>query len=428
MQPLAIRISVWSNILFWSLSLPGVGGLPQIHLIITMMAALSVRGRFMRLPRSLLITLGLVSCYGAAVFLTGPCQSDLIRVLSSIALLNIVCVAIWRLISTINIRRRLLSKDEAAMILIIVTGCVVLEYLFKIFTGPPNDQLRVGGLYAEPSHLAISMCPLIFYLWHSVDRQHKVIVFCTSFLLLLASFSTTLLLLLILLFSAEKFKTIFANKRKIEAIFGLTAIIAVAAFFLASPLGEATLLRINDTADLSEDSNLSSLVYANGWQTLAAQLEASSGAGIGFNAMGCEPRVRTEVGAWLELIGLEDQNFNDGSFIFSKIGSELGFAGLLAWFSFVIFSLRQPLTPAFDSAADNRLFIFSILVSVALGGLIRSPGYFGGSTLMAAFALGLAFRLKPGRKLNPADRVIEGGGVQPTRRTLSTRARLDSQS
>jgi hypothetical protein len=397
MQPLAIRIALWSNILFWSFSLPGVGGLPQIHLVITLMAALMVKGRFVQLPQPLLIALGLVSSYGVAVFLTGPCQSDLFRVLSSIALLNIACMAVWRLISTIDIRRHLLPRNEVAMILIIVTGCVVLDYLFQTFTGAANDRLRVGGLYAEPSHLAISVSPLIFYLWHSVQRQHKIIAACTSFFLLLASFSTTLLLLLICLFSVAKFRMFFASKHKIEALVGLAVIVAAGAFFLASPLAEETLLRVNDIADLREDSNLSSLVYANGWQTLAVQLEASNGAGIGFNAMGCEPRVNTEIGTWLELIGLEEQNAKDGSFILSKIGSELGLAGLSAWLIFIIFSLRLPLTPASDITSDNRLLIFSLLVSVALGGLIRGAGYFGGSILMAGFALGLAFRLKQGR-------------------------------
>lgn len=397
MQPLAIRIAIWSNILLWSFSFPGVGSLPQTHLVITLLAALAVRGRLVWLPRQMLVLLGLVNCYGVAAFLAGPCQSDLVRVLASIALLNVVCMIVWRLISTIDITRPLLSRDEAAMILLSIAGCVAIDYLFQKFTGPPNDRLRVGGFYAEPSHLAISASPLIFYLWHSVGRQYKVIAACISFFLLLVSFSTTLLLLLICLFSAEKFRTIFANKHKIEAIVGLTAIVALGAFFLASPLAEETLLRVNDITDLREDSNLSSLVYANGWQTLAVQLEATNGAGIGFNAMGCEPRVSTEIGGWLELIGLEDQNAKDGSFIFSKIGSELGFAGLLGWLGLIVFSLRQSLPPASDVTSDNRIFIFSILASVALGGLIRSPGYFGGSMLMAAFAFGLAFRLKQDR-------------------------------
>jgi hypothetical protein len=261
-------------------------------------------------------------------------------------------------------------------------------------------MLRVGGLYLEPSHLALSAVPLIFLLWMRGTLAQRALAIAAAVLLMVVSYSTTFLALLVLLPLIAYLGAVFQRRINPLALVGL---LVVATAPLALPLlagSEDTLLRLNDLIDLREDANISSLVYANGWQLLDSYFSSTSGLGLGLNAMGCSPRAYTDITEWLGLFDLADQNFNDGSFILSKLGSEFGMIGLLLFAAIAVYSMRYLWRSGRPTTSSATCIAAAWLAIIGLGGLIRSGGgYFAGPVLLAVFAaVVLNLRSAPARQ------------------------------
>lgn len=393
-QPAGVRLFIAANVLFWSLPV-------QVNLPLTLLAALWVPASSRSLPRSAwLLCAGLLG-YGLLAFALGPCGDSGIKVIASVAIMALLFVALGRLATAVLPDRPLVTADEAVAMLALIASTAVIEYVYKLMTSVPIGMLRVGGLYLEPSHLALSAVPLIFWLWMRGSPAQRIFAVLVAGVLVAVAYSTTLLALLVIFPLIAHLGAVIQRRINPAALIGL---LIVAAAPLALPLlagSEDTLARLNDLTDLRQDANISSLVYANGWQLLDSYFESSRGLGLGLNAMGCNPRAYTDITEWLELIDLGDQNFNDGSFIVSKLGSELGAVGLLLFAVVAVWSVRlmwragRPGTPsiAFIGAAW--------LAVVGLGGLIRSGGgYFAGPIVLAVFAA-LVLRLHRRRAAGP---------------------------
>ena len=78
--------------------------------------------------------------------------------------------------------------------------------------------------------------------------------------------------------------------------------------------------RLKGVLELNDSSNLSSLIYMQGWVDAFSNLTRTYGLGLGFNMMGCPPLNSN----WIRDIILNSYgenyfNLTDGSFIFSKI-------------------------------------------------------------------------------------------------------------
>jgi hypothetical protein len=143
--------------------------------------------------------------------------------------------------------------------------------------------------------------------------------------------------------------------------------------------------------DWATSTNLSALVYVQGWQMLGEALRKSLGWGIGFQQLGI---VYTNVPATIRINVLlgRDANLQDGGFILSKIGGELGVLGLLLVVAYLYVAARsflrlravaKPGTEISDAELFARACVIGYLVEMA----VRGTNYFTGTFLLLLAAL-----------------------------------------
>lgn len=143
--------------------------------------------------------------------------------------------------------------------------------------------------------------------------------------------------------------------------------------------------------DWATSTNLSALVYVQGWQMLGEALEKSLGWGIGFQQLGI---VYTNVPATMRINVLlgRDANLQDGGFILSKIGGELGILGMLLVMSYLYIAVRSFLRlraaakPGVD-ISDSELFARACVIGYFVEIAVRGTNYFTGTFLLLLAAL-----------------------------------------
>jgi hypothetical protein len=152
--------------------------------------------------------------------------------------------------------------------------------------------------------------------------------------------------------------------------------------------------------DWANSSNLSSLVYVQGWQMLQESLSRTYNWGLGFQQLGV---VYTNVPATVRINALLgfDLNIQDGGFVLSKLVSEMGFIGgiivlvylyiLAKAFSGIRFSKND-----IKSMPDGELFARACVIGYSVELLVRGTNYFTGTlVLMISGALYLTARQRP---------------------------------
>lgn len=412
-QPGALRLALYANILLWGIHLPF--GLPPLNVILTLVAGALTNSQNKRMPIGLILFGFGCFAYNMVVFIAGPCTDGSLKVFPSMIMMVLLIFSVYWLASSARFGRPLLSTNEATWLLAVIAGAATLEFLIRLLSGTPIAEVRSGGLFLEPSHLALSSIPLICYLFFCGEPLQKAWGLAAAPLLLIVGYSSTLIVLLFVLIGLPHLGRLFRRSKQGSGIM-ILALLGFALFlFLVSSASEDTMLRVSDILDLRPESNLSSLVYVNGWMLLDHYLNSTGGVGLGFNAMGCEPRAETVVTAWLELINLGDQNYNDGSFLLSKVGSEFGILGLLAFLAMLIVALRKMLGLSREHAHPTAVICAGWLAIVFIGGLIRSGGgYFTGPVLLGLFSfflLGRTKRANDGTPLPPATVTASSDGL-----------------
>lgn len=385
-QPGAVRAFVIGNILFSGFSVP-------IHVALTIVCGFLVPLDKRKISPSIWFVWIITISYGLIAYSVGPCVDGIEKVFVSAAAMSLLIILIEWLSRDVRFDRPLISIREALALLHIIIFFSVAEYGFYLLNGLDSQGIRFGGLYLEPSHLALSVVPLLIYVMFFGNSIERIYVILLAFVLAAISYSSTLIILMVLISFPMLIKV--ASNVRLNRVLLLTLFcycLAVTGYVLFANHDEM-LLRINDLLDLRPQSNLSSLVFANGWQLLQINLENSDGFGLGFNAMGCNPRAYTEISEWLAMIDREDQNYNDGSFLFSKFGSEFGYLGVLLFISITLISLRHLISSL--STSSSMVFVLSAewLAVIAIGGFVRSGGgYFSGPFMLAIFSLFLMIR------------------------------------
>ena len=127
--------------------------------------------------------------------------------------------------------------------------------------------------------------------------------------------------------------------------------------------------------------NLSSLVWLNGWSQATHHFVNSNGLGVGFNQMGCGKYEYS--GIFTNIITKLTKGFtlnaNDGSFLASKLISEMGALGIVMVLLFFTRSIRSILAlKNFNHHGCNEYDIARAVGGATMISLlfIRSAGYF----------------------------------------------------
>lgn len=159
-----------------------------------------------------------------------------------------------------------------------------------------------------------------------------------------------------------------------------------------------------DRLDLNSanSTNLSSLVYVQGWQMLQESLQRTYGWGIGFQQLGV---VYTNVLASIRINALlgRDANLQDGGFILSKLGSEFGLLGFaltvfyLRVTAYSFLRLRQTALGKIETP-DGELFARACVTGYLIETFIRGTNYFTGTLVLMLAGLLHLHHLRKGSR------------------------------
>jgi hypothetical protein len=221
--------------------------------------------------------------------------------------------------------------------------------------------------FTETSHFALVFAPLFLYRCTTAAKSRRLWWLAAGFAIALGLQSVTLLFGCLL-------AAFVCRRLLLVSILGTVLALAAVPFALEYFVAR---LDLSDTA-----SNLSSLVYVQGWQMLQESLTNSFGWGVGFEQMGVHG---TQVSASDALISLSGAptNILDGSFVFAKLGSELGLFGVCISVAFLVAAVRslRALRNVHERAAIT--FARCALVAFTVDMFIRGTAYFASSTLLA---------------------------------------------
>lgn len=270
------------------------------------------------------------------------------------------------------------SPGGVKLTLVIVAGAFVLiGMLGAVGLQPPTQSVGEKPIfpYTEPSFFAFTFAALLIYLTVSSPLWLRAVWLVFAFGLALILSNLTLLVVAILA----------------AAISLPVTILGVSAFGLVSLAGLVDLTYFTDRIDFSlNTTNLSTLVYIQGWQLLDEAIRNTSGWGLGFQQLGFG---YTNVSASIrlnQLLGF-DLNLADGGFVLAKIGSEFGVFGLILAGILLYRSVRsiiylRVMTYKHDVIDPRLIFAHATMAAAVIELLMRGANYFTGSIVMVLAA------------------------------------------
>jgi hypothetical protein len=135
-------------------------------------------------------------------------------------------------------------------------------------------------------------------------------------------------------------------------------------------------------------SNLSWLVFQQGWELIHESIKSSIGFGIGFQQLGVNTGYeKIELSNLINQLAGGYMNIFDGGFNLVKIVSEFGVFGTLLIFFYIWILFRAVLRLTKKDNTTAQVFSYSILVAYTVELFLRGVGYFssGSIFLVAAF-------------------------------------------
>lgn len=338
-----------------------------------------VKGGFGRraMGFALPIVLALVGHLGIAVFLPRIAQPvDAARTAASVVAFIVAAItagiaADWLLRASSQQIDRIAGMIRVALVLIGL-------WCFAGGQPPsPLDLARPSFPFTEPSHYALVAAPFIIDGCVRTTLVRRIAWLAVWLGIGLINQSLSLLVAVAI-----------AAIVSLPIAYALVAMVPIAAVVLSMDLQYYT-----DRLDFSADStNLSSLVYRQGWELMQQGLAYSKGWGIGFQQLGFTPLNVPTSDLIYRILG-DDSNLRDGSFLAAKLVSELGVIGIMmvAAFFFLLgrtaFQLRAirkipgPLQPS------QLRFAAATVCAFATEMFVRGLGYFSSTAVLfvAAF-------------------------------------------
>lgn len=221
--------------------------------------------------------------------------------------------------------------------------------------------------FTETSHFALAFGPILLYRCTTAAKRRRDLWLAFAVALAIVVKSGTLLAIALM-----------------AAVIGRRVLLALLGVAIVSAVGLSVELKyFTSRVDLSDkSSNLSALVYLEGWEMLQDSLERSSGWGVGFEQLGLSGTNVTAAESIRRVTGGEDFNLTDGSFVLSKLGSEFGVAGLLLVLGYCLLALRSLRLLRAGTGSANENLARCIVVGYAVDMFVRGTGYFTQSTML----------------------------------------------
>jgi hypothetical protein len=265
-----------------------------------------------------------------------------------------------------------------SMILIFI-GLVSIFYKFNFLNY--NNYSKSVFPFSEPSHYVISSGWIILASGFYFDTKIKLLIILLLTLMGLF-FPSTLLFLFIF------FMIIFYFFKNIKKIIFLILFLGPLFLIISSTIDNSKYF--SDRLNFSKDnSNLTSLVYLQGWDDAKRAMEQTNGLGVGFQNMGnLEP---SPLNMKIYYLAGNFKNRNDGGFLASKLISEFGIIGILFIFLYIIYFIKSFvfLVLHSDDYKIHPIVItsHSIIVLFFIELFARGYGYFSPTILLVISAI-----------------------------------------
>lgn len=220
---------------------------------------------------------------------------------------------------------QIISNFKKLSILIVFLGLASLVFRIQIL-GYDKFPKSIFP-FAEPSHFLISVSAILFFTGFYLNPVWRIILIFSLSLQALLHPSLVMTLLVILMI-------IFYYLRKPFRFFVLSILMSVIAYLSLKYLGVISYFA--DRLDFSENSsNLTALIYMQGWEDAFRALMKTDGLGLGFQNMGMMEA--GEYGKKIYNILGEYKNRKDAGFLAAKIIGEFGILGV----GMIVFYLNQ---------------------------------------------------------------------------------------
>lgn len=227
--------------------------------------------------------------------------------------------------------------------------------------------------FTETSHFALALGPVYLYKCSVAPRNRRDL--WLAFGLVLAVVIESGALMCVALAVAV------ICRRLLVVVVALAAVVAVAGV-------SEQLTYFTQRAAISDNStNLSTLVYVEGWEMLGDSLTRTHGWGLGYEQLGIHGATVTAAETIREITGGQDLNVEDGGFVMAKVGSEFGVLGLLLVAGYTVLAVKSLRALRAARESLNLMLARSVVVAYSVDVFLRGIGYFSHSTLLFAAAL-----------------------------------------
>lgn len=234
---------------------------------------------------------------------------------------------------------------------------------------PYADDLEKSVFpFSEPSHFALVLTPLLIFTCTSVQST-KIRIFLIS-----ATFAEAMLLQnLTLAVSCAAVAMLCLRKKYLLT----TITVAVIALAVSTVKLDYYWSRLDLS---SSSSNISALVYVQGWQLIGAAWNSTYGLGRGFQQMGSFGDNLTTAKAIYSLTGMH-LNLLGGGFVLSKLLSELGIFGMFLAIGYLVVAFRaarllRRVATGRCGADPLYVFVASAVAGFSVELFLRGAGYF----------------------------------------------------
>lgn len=241
-----------------------------------------------------------------------------------------------------------------------------------------NPWQRAFFPFPEPAGFALPLAPILMYLCVTARGTRR------AWLLLLAVAGLALVKTLTLVVAVALIAVVSLRKSHLIAF----------ALVIGAILTQMDLSYYAERVDFVSDTNtnLSNLVYVQGWELLFEGLERSHYFGQGFQQLGLQGTDVDAASIINSLLEGSDLNLLDGGFLLAKLGAELGVFGIVAAAVATVQSVRSMLVLRRVAAGRIRLpavvvFAHAVLSALLLHLYVRSGGYFTGEIFLALTAV-----------------------------------------
>jgi hypothetical protein len=243
----------------------------------------------------------------------------------------------------------------------------------------PRIHTKPVVIFAEPSHLALAMLPVLLF-QTAVSRRSTQFVLIGAALFIAATLQNLTLVAGTLFVAALLLR---------QTLLMLLLLIPLLATGLVMDLSY-----YSDRLTLSSDStNVSTLVFLQGWENAILNFNDTHGLGVGFQQFGIAGSIGDIADKITFLLSGVSISLLDGGTTATKLIGEFGVFGILFLIGFVVIATRsilylrrsQALPPA--SRDIRRIFFCSMIATYTIELFIRGTGYFSAGGFLALVSI-----------------------------------------